>query len=451
MPTQSPKTRSVIPAYRKLGRRLDAFPQGAPPTRLLFDILEILFSPEEAEQVSCLPLMPFDADKAAGIWKVNGPEARRRLDHLAQKGLLLDIVTREDRRIYVLPPPMAGFFEFSLMRTRHDIDQKTLAALYYQYINVEEDFARALFLSGGTQLGRVFVQEPALPEDCSFQILDHERASEVILTSASIAVGLCYCRNKMAHIGRACDAPKSICMTFNEPAASLVRNGFARRVDAVEGMELLHQAYEHNLVQGGENVRRNVSFICHCCGCCCEGLIAARKFGFDHPIETSNFMATLQPDLCRGCGKCVAACPVAALHPSEKNGAGEHAVRLEEALCLGCGVCVRSCPHGALTLKPRASRVITPVDMVYRMVLMAVERGVLQNLIFDNQALLSHRVMARLLGSILKLPPVKQALANRQLQSRYIDALIAWKGEIFEHTGWAQTAEKTHAFAELEN
>ncbi len=37
---------------------------------------------------------------------------------------------------------MAGFFEFALMRTRGDIDQKYLSELYYQYMNVEEDFVR---------------------------------------------------------------------------------------------------------------------------------------------------------------------------------------------------------------------------------------------------------------------------------------------------------------------
>jgi len=33
--------------------------------------------------------------------------------------------------------------------------------------------------------------------------------------------------------------------------------------------------------------------------------------------------------------------------------------------------------------------------------------------------------MAAVLGVILKLPPVKQAMAGRQMKSRYLDALIA--------------------------
>ena len=57
---------------------------------------------------------------------------------------------------------MAGFFEFSMMRVRDDIDQQLLAELFYQYITVEDDFILALFTNGETQLGRVFVNEPAL-------------------------------------------------------------------------------------------------------------------------------------------------------------------------------------------------------------------------------------------------------------------------------------------------
>ena len=48
---------------------------------------------------------------------------------------------------------------------------------------------------------------------------------------------------------------------------------------------------------------------------------------------------------------------------------------------------------------------------------MAIERGGLQHLIFDNRAHLSHRAMAAILGVILKLPPLKQALASRQLMA----------------------------------
>ena len=55
---------------------------------------------------------------------------------------------------------------------------------------------------------------------------------------------------------------------------------------------------------------------------------------------------------------------------------------------------------------------------------MAIERGKLQHLIFDNRVLWSHRAMAGVLGVILKLPPFKQGLANQQIKSRYLETLI---------------------------
>ena len=48
-------------AFRKLSERINRFPQGAPPTDLLFQILAVLFTPAEAELVALLPLKPFTA------------------------------------------------------------------------------------------------------------------------------------------------------------------------------------------------------------------------------------------------------------------------------------------------------------------------------------------------------------------------------------------------------
>jgi hypothetical protein len=92
-------------------------------------------------------------------------------------------------------------------------------------------------------------------------------------------------------------------------------------------------------------------------------------------------------------------------------------------------VCVPACPEHNPKLRERAERVITPVDSVHRTVVMAIERGTLQHLLFDNRALASHRAMAAVLGVILRLAPIKRALASRQLKSRYLEALLALRGD----------------------
>lgn len=432
------------PAYQQLSDRLNRFPQGAPPTDLLFKILALLFSEREAALVSQLPVKPFNAKKAAAIWTIDESEARKVLEGLASRAILLDMPTRSGDTLYVLPPPMAGFFEFSMMRVRGDIDQKLLSELFYEYITVEEDFMRALLLDGETPLGRVFVNEPALLDSASrmhsersaaqsknafgqLQVLDYERASEVIETAEHMGISLCYCRHKKQHLDMACDKPLDICMTFGGTADSLIRHGYARRVDNVEGRDLLQKAYDLNLVQFGDNVRDGVAFICNCCGCCCEAMIGLRKYGAEMPIHSTNYIPRLVLEQCNGCGKCANICPVEAMtlvSANDPHKPNKRKAKLDEDVCLGCGVCVRVCPTKGILLEARPERIITPLNSTHRFVVMALERGNLQDLIFDNKALLSHRLMGAILGVILRLPPMKQAMATQQVKSRYLEALV---------------------------
>jgi len=417
---------SISPHHRSLVERLNRFPQGAPPADSLYKILSVLFSEREAGLVAQLPIKPFTAEKAARIWKQDLTTAHKTLDELASRAILVDI-ERNGQMTYVLPPPMAGFFEFSMMRVRDDVDQKLLANLYYQYCTVEEDFMDALVGQGETQLGRVFVNEPVLPP--KVEVLDYERASEVIRTASHRGISRCYCRYKLeeADDAHACDAPQDICMTFNGPASALIKHDFAREVDVAEGLDLLQLAQEHNLVQFGENIREGVGFICNCCGCCCEAMIAARRFALDRPINTTHFLPVVNTDTCTGCGKCVDVCPIGAMGLVSANDPLNGRAKVAQVnpdICLGCGVCARVCPTDSIKLESRETRVIIPYDGVHRAAMMAIERGNLQDLIFDNRVLWSHRALATLLGVILKLPPVKRVMATEQVKSRYLEVLV---------------------------
>ena len=59
--------------YAELVERLNRFPQGAPPSETLYQILRILVSEREAGLIALLPIKPFTARQAARAWRANSP------------------------------------------------------------------------------------------------------------------------------------------------------------------------------------------------------------------------------------------------------------------------------------------------------------------------------------------------------------------------------------------
>jgi len=162
-----------------------------------------------------------------------------------------------------------------------------------------------------------------------------------------------------------------------------------------------------------------VSWICNCCGCCCEAILAYKRLGFTSSIH-SNYLVDHGEGNCDDCTACVKTCPTDAIVARTE---GDRRVTLLRDRCIGCGVCVRYCKTSSLRLVRREETNYVPVDSFERHVVNAIDSGKLQNYLFDNSTLWTHQALRRLLGIVLSLPPLKRTLANRQLQSRFVRAL----------------------------
>ncbi|GAB4366081.1 MAG: 4Fe-4S dicluster domain-containing protein [Deltaproteobacteria bacterium] len=405
--------------YGRLQKRLARFPIGAPSAPALYEILKRLYTEEEAEVASRMPIRFTDIH---GIAKRTGkrPEALLPLlDRMAEKGLVMDFPHR-GKTVYILSPTLLGFFEFAYMRVRDDIPQKELARHMMQYVHDEPEFVRSIF-AGKVMPGRTLVHESTVDPEHLPRVLDHEKASRLIDEAKMCAVSLCFCRHVAEHEGRNCDRPMEVCTTFNTAADFLVRRGLARKIERGEAKEIFAQTREAGLVHIAENVKARPAFVCHCCGCCCGMLSAINRFGIFDAVITSPFVAASDPAACNGCGLCAKKCPVHAIGIRGENPEAKAAVRRE--VCLGCGLCRLACNRGAMRMEPRGEEILVPENVWERTVVMAIEQGKFQNLLFDDFERIDHAALRAITRILVALPPVKKALLSRQTRSRFLKAL----------------------------
>ncbi len=411
--------------YQLLQKRLDRNVTGAPDSPQFQKILRLLFSEEDAEIARQLPTRLTPAEKLASQLKRDSRELEDKLSEMARRGLVFDI-EHSGQHYFSLAPVVIGFFEFTFMRTGEDVPHAQLAELFEEYF-FEGDgrFAHAVF-EGQTQIGRSLVREAALPREDVAEILDWERASRLIESATDVAVSTCACRHHAEHLDRACNRPQRVCLTLNRGAATMVHTGHAKKISRKEGLSILEECQKAGLAQTGDNVKKNVGYICNCCGCCCGMMRAIRSFDINHAIVSSNWIACIDEESCTGCSLCVKACPTGAISTIDFEVAGRRrrkAIR-DEDLCLGCGVCYSSCRKNSIKMVPRERRVFTPETTFDRIVAMAIERGKLGDLLLEDPESLSSQALGRLVKILQSAVPAKALQAVAPLQSLFLKTVL---------------------------
>ncbi|RMG58728.1 MAG: 4Fe-4S dicluster domain-containing protein [Deltaproteobacteria bacterium] len=403
--------------YGKLRERLDMFPIGAPESKEIYEILKILYTEQEAEVASKMPLRFASLRRISSITKIPPAELEPILEGMAEKGLVMDF-EKGGKKYYILSPTLIGFFEFTFMRVTDRVPQKELASLMRKYVHENAETARGV-IGGGFPPARTLVHEDALEKSgYSTEVLDFETATHLLGEAWKVGVGMCYCRHIAAHEGKACEKPVEVCMSLNRGADYLTRRGFMREVSKEEARDILQKSREEGLVFTADNVKSRPTFICHCCGCCCGILGAYKNFRMENSLATSHYLASVNAEKCSGCGLCVKKCQVDAIGVVEKEGKKFAVVDLER--CIGCGVCVKACNRDALKMVKNGKRIITPESAMEKYLLMALDQGKLGNFIFDDMTSLTHRTLRAFVNAAVRLEPVKNYLKREDVRSRFL-------------------------------
>ena len=425
--------------YEGLAQRLNAGQVGFPEPNEEHarqgwkDILEILYEPEEASLASLLPILPASLNKIAVRAGLNPSTCEARLNRMADKGLVMDLINPKTGDVkYILAPPVIGFFEFSLMRAKDMIPKKEMSQALDAYCHGDVTFAREVF-GGDTVLGRALVNETTLLEEDLPDVLDWGRATHLIENAHSIAVSLCYCRHKAEHMGKQCDAPMDVCLSLNKGADFVIRREFGRQIDTSEAMDIMVKSRESGLVQIADNVMDQPTYICNCCGCCCGQLSVINEYGLN-AVNPSGYKPLLYEEHCKGCSKCSRSCPIGciSMQPIRESGSRKNTLQpqINQDRCIGCGVCAMTCGQKhALTMQPKPVQPYVSQHSIEKTIRMALERGKLPHLLFDQGQSRGHRFLNKAIMSLSKFPLVERTLANRQLQSRFVKFFLKKVGK----------------------
>lgn len=324
-------------SYEKLASVLDTIPNGYPeaPDGSHLKILEWIFTPEEADLASQLKLSAETVEELAT--RLNRPEKELEelLETMLEKGQINSWDSKSSgARKYGLMPFAVGIYEEQLNRMDGEFAQ--LVENYYDY-----GFKKI------TATEPVIFQVIPVNQSVSTELEIHhfEKAEQLVESSASWGVRDCLCRKQKDLIGEGCSYPRSVCLAFAPRKENAFDNHeITRPITKEEALRLLKESEDAGLIHCTYNVQSGHTYICNCCTCCCGVLRGVDKVAEPREYIKTDFVMTVNADLCTGCATCNDRCQFGALSvPEDLN-------VVDATRCIGCGVCASVCPEGALEI-----------------------------------------------------------------------------------------------------
>jgi Na+-translocating ferredoxin:NAD+ oxidoreductase RNF subunit RnfB len=330
--------------YAQLADALDRLPNGFTRTesQVELKILQKIFTPEEAK-LACQLTGTFELLDDIALRAGNPPrEVSKKLFQMIRRGMVW-FDKQDGKAFFRLAPFIVGIYEAQVELMDHEL------------AHLVEDY-----LAGGGANG-IMKPQPALhrvvPASNSIKsewILPYDDVRAIIMESKSFTVRDCICRLQQDQLGRKCDFPLNMCLSFSNQERPLGPGDVTRE----QALAILDESEKVGLVHSVSNVMEGVGYVCNCCGCCCGILRGITEWGIKDSMAYANYYAEIDPMICSNCGTCRDRCQVSAI----LEGDGVSMVVREK--CIGCGLCISSCSTGAAALirKPDAEMIHPPKD-----------------------------------------------------------------------------------------
>jgi Pyruvate/2-oxoacid:ferredoxin oxidoreductase delta subunit len=309
-----------------------------------YALVEVLFTPEEAEMNNVLVRKPAAAEDIAGRINRDKNEVAAILERMADKGLCL-VFQGADAPLYQGIPFMPGIFEYQFISGGETERNKRVAELIHAY-------EKAYVSAKG-------VEKISYPTTRVIPVARTIKAGNVIHTYHqvmtyiekydSIGVGTCYCRQAARLRGEDIHGmPLEVCMWFGEHAEHLIQRLGGRRITKQEAKDILDSCEEAGLLHMSRNTTEDINFLCNCDRWHCQVVTNVLKQPKPSLAFNSGFQPVFDSDLCVSCETCIERCPPEALAMDENN-----AQVLNTDLCFGCGMCATGCPEGAISMEAK--------------------------------------------------------------------------------------------------
>ncbi|MBF0452111.1 MAG: 4Fe-4S binding protein [Candidatus Magnetomorum sp.] len=306
-------------------------------SRYLPEILALMINKDQGQLLVSLPGTPQEMSE-----KLNRPisDIEQDLKDMFRKGLAFKKV-KNDSVYWRAPAHLVQFHDASLTWPEATQEFYTAWHLY-----MEEEWPKLAPLL--TQLlprpvTRVIPVGKSI-DTGKVKVLSPENVREIIDLSSKLAVTNCTCRLSM----RQCDAPLEVCLQVNRGAEYTIERGSGREISKSEAYDIIEKAENSGLVHVTMNKADVGTFICNCCGCCCQSFTLLISDGLAL-CDPSRFIPQIDTEVCTACEACVERCWFNAIQI--KDG---HASVLEDK-CLGCGQCAVGCPESAIQLVEKRS------------------------------------------------------------------------------------------------